>query len=152
MGSEARRYVLHQDKKGMTWDLLLYVPTVVILGSIAMRLWYGGDKGWAYLPMALASFFFIQGAMRILKTRLMLLPQAPIAVDIAKQRIKLELRNGAVVELVSSLRYFPDYAGKTVAMSGVDLNGKTHQVILHLGQFGNASEFKDLRGFLEVYR
>ncbi len=152
MSAEARRYRLHQDKKGMAWDLLLYAPTVVILVFISVRLWLGPDKNWTYVTVAIASFLFIQGLMRIMKTRLMLLPQAPVALDIANQRIRVELRNGDSVELVSKLRYFPDFAGKTIAISGTDLNGKAHQYIFHLGQFKDMSAFKDLRGFLEVYR
>ncbi|HKJ22288.1 MAG TPA: hypothetical protein VKA13_04305 [Gammaproteobacteria bacterium] len=152
MSAEARRYRLHQDKKGMAWDLLLYVPTVVILVFISVRLWLGPDKNWTYVTVAIASFLFIQSLMRIMKTRLMLLPQAPVALDIANQRIRVELRNGDSVELVSKLRYFPDFAGKTIAISGTDLNGKAHQYIFHLGQFKDMSAFKDLRGFLEVYR
>lgn len=152
MSAEARRYRLHQDKKGMIWDLLLYVPTIVILLSVSVRLWLGPDQSWAYVTVAVASFLFIQSSMRILKTRLMLLPRAPVALDVGNQRIRVELRNGEKVELVGKLRYFPDFAGKTIALSGTDLNGKDHQYIFHLGQFNDTSAFRDLRGFLEVYR
>ena len=136
----------------MIWDLLLYIPAVVILLFVSLRLWLGPDKTWTYATVAIASFLCIQGAMRILKTRLMLLPQAPVGLDIGNQRIRVELRNGQTVQLVSKLRYFPDFAGKTIAISGTDLNGKDHQYIFHLGQFRDTSAFKDLRGFLEVYR
>jgi hypothetical protein len=152
MGSDSRRYVLRQDKQGMTWDLLLYVPTVVILLSIGLKLWFGSNRNWTYLLLFMASFFFIQGAMRILKSRLMLLPTAPTAVEFSKQRIRLELRSGRQVELVSELRYFPDFAGKSIALSGNDLNGRKQQYILHRGQFASEGEFKDLRAVLEVYR
>ena len=152
MGAESRRYDLQQDKQGMIWDLLLYVPTVVFLLSIGLKLWFGPYKHWTYLLLFMATFFFIQGFMRIMKTRLMLLPSAPVALEIDKQRIRLALRNGERVELVQEVRYFPDMAGKSVAISGIDINGKKQQYVLHRGQFDSESAFKDVRGYLEVYR
>ncbi len=152
MGAESRRYDLQQDKQGMIWDLLLYVPTVVFLLSIGLKLWFGPYKHWTYLLLFMATFFFIQGFMRIMKTRLMLLPSAPVALEIDKQRIRLALRNGEGVELVQEVRYFPDMAGKSVAISGIDINGKKQQYVLHRGQFDSESAFKDVRGYLEVYR
>lgn len=152
MGADSRRFVLHQDKQGMTWDLLLYVPTVLILASIGLKLWFGPNKHWTYLLLFMASFFFIQGLMRILKTRLLLLPGAPVALDLGKQRVRLGLRNGEQVELVKELRYFPDYAGKSIAITGIDLNGRKLQYILHRGQFASEADFKDVKGFLEPYK
>jgi hypothetical protein len=152
MGADSRCYVLHRDKQGMTWDLLLYVPTVLILASIGLKLWFGPDRHWTYLLLFMASFFFIQGSMRILKTRLLLFPGAPVKLSLAKQRVKLQLRNGDEVELVRELRYFPDYAGKSIALTGIDLNGRKLQYILHRGQFSSDAEFKDLKGFLEPYK
>ena len=34
---------LVQDRKGMVWDLLLYIPTVIALASISASLWYGDN-------------------------------------------------------------------------------------------------------------
>jgi len=34
----AKRFELRPDRKGAAWDLLLYVPTVVALGSMAAKL------------------------------------------------------------------------------------------------------------------
>lgn len=152
MGSDSQRYVLHQDKQGLIWDLLLYVPTVAILVAIGFKLWYSANQNWTYLLLFLATFFFISGLSRILKTRLMALPSAPVALDVSKQRVHLDLRNGASVELVKDLRYFPDYAGKSMAITGVDLNGKKQQYIFHRGQFSSESEFKELQGQLSIYR
>ena len=73
-------------------------------------------------------------------------------MEIGKQRIRLMLRNGQQVELVQEVRYFPDMAGKSLAISGNDINGKKQQYVLHRGQFGSETEFKDVRGYLEVYR
>lgn len=147
-----KRFDLHPDRRGMAWDLLLYVPTVAILASIGLILWFGPNHRWTYLLLFMASFFFIQGLMRILKTRLMVLPGAPVALDVNKQRIRLDLRGGRQVDLVKDLRYFPDLAGKSVAITGIDINGRKQQFILHRGQFASDATFNDLRGFLEVYR
>lgn len=61
----------------MVWDLLLYVPVVVVLFSLGLQLWYGSGSSWSYLLVFLATLFFLIGANRILKTRLMVLPSAP---------------------------------------------------------------------------
>ena len=152
MASDSRWYDLQQDKQGMIWDLLLYVPTVVFLLSIGLKLWFGPYKNWTYLLLFMASFFFIQGFMRIAKSRLMLLPGSPTALEVGRQRVRLKLHNGEQVELVQEVRYFPDMAGKSLAISGIDLNGKKQQYVLHRGQFSSEGEFKDVRGYLEVYR
>ena len=80
------RFDLSRDTKGMMWDLLLYIPTVVALLSMAAKFWYGDDANLAYLLVFLASFFCIAGANRILKTRLMILPNAPVAIEIDSVR------------------------------------------------------------------
>ncbi len=49
----AQRFDLVSDRKGVVWDLLLYVPTVVALASIAASFWYGDDHNMGYL------FFFL---------------------------------------------------------------------------------------------
>ncbi len=136
----------------MMWDLCLYVPTVLALFLIGVKLWFGPNQNWTYLLFFLASFFLISGSNRILKTRLLLLPTAPIALRIGKQRVGLQLRSGNRVELVKDVRFFPDHAGKSFAITGMDLNGKKQQYIIGRGQFADDSTFKDAKGFLQVYR
>lgn len=131
----AMRVDLMQDRKGMMWDLLLYVPTVVALLSMAAKFWFGDSIDLAYLLVFLGSFFLIAGANRILKTRLMLLPTAPIAIDIDKQEVGFALRNGRSVSIVKDLRYYPDYAGRSFGLAGMDNSGKRLQFVFHKGQF-----------------
>ena len=129
----------------MMWDLLLYIPTVVALLSMAAKFWYGDNVNLAYLLVFLASFFFITGANRILKTRLMILPTAPIAIEVDKAAASLELRNGSRVELVKDLRYFSDYAGRTFGLTGLDRSGRRMQFVLHKGQFSSAQEHQAIQ-------
>jgi len=149
--AKEKKCVLAQDTKGMWWDLALYVPTVVFLLSIGIKMWFTADKNWSYVLVFMAAYFFIAGANRILKSRMMLLPSAPVAIDASKQRIKLQLRSGEHSELVKGVRYFPDMAGKSFAVAGYDLSGKKQQHVFHIGQFQSEAEFKDIREFLRVY-
>lgn len=136
----------------MLWDLGLYVPTVVALATIALSMWYGGSQSWAYLLFFLASFFLIAGANRIVSGRLMLLPSSPTALEVDKKSVKLGLRNGEKVELVKDLRFFADYAGKSIGLTGMDLNGKRRQYVFHKGQFPDEGQFSDLKSLLSVFR
>lgn len=151
MAKKQHQVSLVQDKVGMYWDLALYVPTVIVLIAIGLKMWYSADKNWAYLLMFMASFFFMAGSNRILKSRMMLLPSSPVSIDADKQRIVCNLRNGQQVELVKAVRYFPDFAGKSFAITGLDLNGKKCQYVFHRGQFANDEEYKELREFLRIY-
>ena len=146
-----RRYELNRDSRGILWDLLLYVPTVVALGSIGLHLWYGGQQGLAYLLYFLASFFTIAGAHRVLG-RLLVLPGAPVALELDKREVRISLRNGGEVRLVADLRYYPDYAGKSFGLTGVDQEGRKRQYVLHRGQFREPSAFDDIRSRLKVFR
>ncbi len=152
MSRKESRYELVQDRKGMAWDLLLYVPTVCFLGLIGLRLSYGPNAAWSYLLIFLASLFFMVGANRILRTRMMLLPSAPVAIGIDKDRVTLTLRNGTNAVLVKDLRFFSEIGGKTFALTGMDLEGRKQQHIFHIGQFPSDSEFKSAKALLEVYR
>ncbi len=151
MAKKEKRCELIKDKKGMWWDIALYVPTVVFLLSIAFKMWYTADKNWSYLLVFMATFFFFVGFNRILSTRLMLLPQSPLSIDVNKDRVLLGLRNGEVVELVKNVRYFPDFAGKSFALTGFDLSGKKRQHVFHKGQFSDEEDYKDLREFLRIF-
>lgn len=137
MNTDTMRFDLIRDRKGMMWDLLLYVPTVTALLSMAAKFWFGNDVNLAYLLLFLGSFFFIAGANRILKTRLMLLPSAPISIEIGKQATSFVLRSGKHVEIVKDQRYYPDYAGKSFGLAGVDSLGQRLQFVFHKGQFSD---------------
>jgi len=139
------RYNLTQDRKGMMWDLLLYIPTVVALLSMAAKFWYSNDDNTASLFVFLASFFFIVACNRILKTRLMLLPSAPIAIEIEKALVRLVLRNGKHVDLVKDMRFYSDYSGRTFGLSGVDKSDLHLQFVFHKGQFSSAQDYKSVQ-------
>ncbi len=144
------RFVLVQDHKGMMWDLLLYVPTVIALLSMVVKFWYSGDVSLAYLFSFLACFFFIAGANRILKTRLMLLPTAPIAMEIGKQVIQIIMRNGEQVELVKDLRVYADYSGRTFGLAGLDKLGQRMQFVFHKGQFSSIKDYQAIQEMLKT--
>lgn len=136
----------------MMWDLLLYIPTVIALLSIGIKLWYGPNQTWAYVLIFMASFFFLVGANRILSSRMLLLPGAPVGLSVDRQQVSLQLHNGSRVELVKNVRYFPDYSGKSFGLSGMDLSGKRRQFVFHRGQFAAPGEFNDARACLSVYK
>jgi len=142
------RFDLSQDRKGMMWDLLLYIPTVVALLSMAAKFWYGEDTNLAYLLVFMASFFGIAGANRVLKTRLMVLPSAPVAIEIDKSLTRLILRNGKQVELAKELRFYSDYAGRTFGLTGLDKSGQRLQFVFHKGQFASAQDYQTVQDML----
>ncbi|MFZ1545633.1 MAG: hypothetical protein WAT12_00805 [Candidatus Nitrotoga sp.] len=143
------RFSLVQDRKGMMWDFLLYVPTVIALLSMVAKFWYGGDVSLAYLFSFLASFFFIAGANRILKTRLMLLPTAPIAIEIGEHSTRIIMRNGEKVELVKDIRLYADYSGRSFGLAGLDKLDQRMQYVFHKGQFPS---MKDYQAIQERYK
>lgn len=145
-------FELSQDRKGMIWDLLLYVPTVTMLVIISLSLWYGGNQLFGYVILFASTFILLIGVNRILGTRLMILPGSPVSLDVSKREVRLKLRNGDTVNLVSNVRFFADFAGKSIGLSGVDTNGKRRQFVLHRGQFQDENEFSDVKSLLSVYR
>lgn len=150
--AKVESYSLASDKRGATWDTLLYVPVVLLLASYAAKSWYSGDQTIAYVLVFLATFIFLIGANRILGTRLMLLPASPRGLELQKKSVAVTVKAGERIELVKDLRYFPDYAGKSFGLVGVDLSGKKRQFVFHRGQFEQESDFKDLRSHLSVYK
>lgn len=139
--SATKRFELRADRKGAIWDLLLYVPTVVALASVGAKLWFGEDRTLAYLLCFLASFFFFVGANRILKTRLMLLPSAPIRIDVDSDSVSIVQRGGASADLVKEQRVYRDYSGRSFGLSGLDRHGRRLQFVLHRGQFADEAAF-----------
>ena len=144
------RFILVQDHKGMVWDLLLYVPTVIALLSMVAKFWYSGDVSLAYLFSFLASFFLIVGANRILKTRLMLLPTAPIAIEIDKPVTQIIMRNGEQVELVKDVRIYADYSGRSFGLAGLDKLGQRMQFVFHKGQFSSIKDYQAIQEMLKT--
>jgi len=149
--AEAKRFDLVPDRKGMVWDLLLYIPTIVALASMSASFWYGDDHIMGYVLFFLTCFFFIAGFNRVFKTRLMLLPSAPVCVKLGQQDIALVQRNGVQVDLVKSLRYYPDYSGKSFGISGLDGGGKQLQFVFHRGQFETLEKYDAAQTILKSY-
>ena len=145
------RFDLSRDTRGMMWDLLLYIPTVVALLSMAAKFWYGDEANLAYLLVFLASFFCIAGANRVLKTRLMILPSAPVAIEIDKGAPGLVLNNGKRVELVKELKFYSDYAGRTFGLTGLDNSGHRLQFVFHKGQFADPKNYQTVQDKLRKY-
>ncbi len=143
---------LKPDRKGVWWDLALYVPTVLFLLLWGLKLWFaGGDDIWiAYGLLFLGFFFFFAGSTRIMR-RLLLSPDAPVWLDINRDRVKLRLKKGEEVLLMRELRFFSDYAGKSFALTGLDAAGGKRQFIFHRDQF-EPDEWERVVALLERYK
>jgi hypothetical protein len=146
--AEAAGFDLKRDRDGMWWDLLLYVPTVLALATMALVFWYGDNGSLAYLLSFLASFFFIAGANRIMK-RMLLLPSAPVRLEVAPGVIRVVQRNGERVELVKEQRFFAEYSGRALGLSGMDSAGQRRQFELHRGQFAGAAQYEAAQAALK---
>ena len=147
--TDALKFDLVPDRQGMLWDLLLYIPTVIALGSISISLWYDDDHNTSYLFFFLTCFFFIAGFNRVLKTRLMLLPTSPVSMTVSKQTWDLVQKNGTKISLMKNLKYFSDYAGKSFGISGMDGAGKQLQFVFHKGQFASVEKFASAQDALK---
>ena len=144
------RYELIPDKRGMVWDLLMYVPTVTGLGAGAAIMWFKSNQNFTYLLLFLACFFLFHAINRVM-SRLLLMPNNPKALEISKQRVLLELRNHQKIELVKNVRYFSDYAGKSFGLTGMDLSGAKKQFVFHKGQFADQNDFNKAGSQLKVF-
>ena len=150
--AEKHSYTLVPDRRGMYWDLLLYIPTLIALTSVAIQLWYSGNQNFTYLLVFLTTFIFLTAFNRIAKTRLMLLPSAAVAFSVSKQGVDLRLRNGDEITLAKDIRFFSDMAGKSFGLSGVDLSGKRQQFVFHKGQFESEAAFNDAKSALRIFK
>jgi hypothetical protein len=148
--AKSELFELIQDRKGVTWDGLMYVPTVVGLATGAFMFWYDGSQGLSYLLFFLSCFFFYQGVHRVLG-RLMVLPQSPVALDVSKLRVGLTQRNGEVIELIKNVRYYSDHAGKSFGLTGMDMMGAKRQYVFHKGQFADAAAYLRIGEALKVF-
>ena len=148
--AKTESYTLGQDKKGIIWDLLMYIPTVAGLGGLGVMFWYQPNHALAYLVYFLACFFLYQGIHRVLG-RLSLLPTAPVSLDISKFGVVLSLKNGSKVELIKDVRYFSDHAGKSFGLTGMDSGGAKRQYVIHKGQFVSDLEFNKAGSSLKIF-
>jgi len=150
--SQASSFELHPDKNGIIWDVVLYVPTVAFLLLWGVKLWYGKETvGVGYALMFLGFFFLLVSGGRIFR-RLQLLPSSPLALDVDVKRVRLRLKSGETVSLVRDVRFFPDYAGKSFGLSGMDQQGMKRQFVLHCTQFADESAFKSVSEALQPFR
>jgi hypothetical protein len=140
--SAGTRYTLCRDYHGMFWDALLYVPTVSALAVFAASSWYDDKTPMAYLLGFLACFFLIAGANRILTTRLMWLPSAPVAIETRSNAAELILKSGEVIKLQRDLKLYRDRSGRSFGLTGVSEQGRRRQFVFHRGQFRQDSDFQ----------
>ena len=143
-------FKLSADNKGVTWDAMMYIPTVAGLGIGASIFWYDQNQGLAYLLFFLACFFFYQGVHRVLG-RLLILPQSPVSLEVSKQRVSLSMKNGESVDLIKNVRYFSDHAGKSFGLTGMDMMGAKRQYVFHKGQFADDAAFGKVGAALKVF-
>jgi len=136
------RYTLCRDYRGMIWDALLYVPTVSALAVFAASSWYDNKVPIAYLLGFLACFFLIAGANRVLTTRLMWLPSAPVAIETRSNAADLILKSGEIIKLQHDLKLYRDRSGRSFGLTGVSEQGRRRQFIFHRGQFTQDSDFQ----------
>ena len=148
--AKSEQFELIQDRKGVLWDLAMYIPTVAGLCTAAFIFWYKPNHALAYLLFFLGCFFFYQGLHRVLG-RLIILPTAPAKLDVNKQRVIVELKNGKTIELVKNVRYFSDYAGKSFGLTGMDASGAKRQYVFHKGQFSDQGTYQRIGGSLKVF-
>ena len=134
------KYTFIQDRTGAMWDAALYVPTVSALLLIAASTWYSGQSAVTYLLVFLACFFLFAGANRVLSTRLMLLPAAPVAIETMERGLRIVLRNGTSVVL-HDIKLFRDRAGKSFGVTGISDKGAQAQYVFHRGQFADPAQF-----------
>jgi hypothetical protein len=149
---QPKTYGLTRDGKGVLWDLLLYIPTVIALFGIGLGFWFSNRANWSYLLFFLAFFFLFAGANRILSGRLMLLPSSPLSLTVGRDQVTVGLRRGESVNLVKDVRFYPDLAGKSFGLSGMDLTGRRRQFVFHRGQFSDQELYRELRAALEIYK
>lgn len=147
--AEKVRFDLVTDRKGMWWDLLLYIPTVIALGTIGISFWSSNDQSMGYLFFFLTSFFFIAGFNRVFKTRLMLLPSAPVSLLVGEQDLVVVQKDGAQIDLVKGLKLYSDFAGKSFGVSGLNGSGKQMQFVFHKGQFAAADKFDSIKELIK---
>ena len=144
-----RSFELKKDPRGMTWDLLLYIPTVSALGAFAANAWYAANPNLSYLLLFMACFFLFAGANRVLKTRLLCLPSAPVRLEADPQApcVRVHLKNGTHIELLKDIHVYREYSGRSIGLTGLDAAGKRLQFVFHKGQFSLERDYQSLQDF-----
>lgn len=150
--SKETEFDLQKDKQGVIWDLVLYIPTLIALIIIASKLWYSGNQSFSYMLVFLTTFIFLIAFNRIFKTRLMLLPSAPVKFAVSRKGVVLTLKNNNVIELIKDVRFFTDTVGKSFGLTGVDLTGKKQQFVFHKGQFLSQTDFDASKAQLRAFK
>jgi hypothetical protein len=140
--SNGTRYTLRRDYHGMFWDALLYVPTVTALAIFAISSFYDDKVAVAYLLGFLACFFLFAGANRILTTRLMWLPSAPVAIEIRPSAADLILKSGEDHPAPAGLEALPRSIGPIIRPDRRQRCKARKQFIFHRGQFARTAIFK----------
>ena len=82
----------------------------------------------------------------------MILPSAPVAFSVSKKGVSITQRNGDRISLVKDVRFFSDFAGKSIGLAGVDLNGNKQQYVFHRGQFSSDSQFDSSKAQLRIFK
>lgn len=150
--ADVHRFELVPDKKGVMWDLILYVPTFIFLVAYASKLWFSGNTSFTYVLIFASTLIFLIAFNRIFKTRLMLMGSSPVALNVSRKNVSLELKSGDAADLVKQVRFFADFAGKSFGISGLDLTGKMQKFVFHKGQFATDAEFTDVKSRLAVFK
>lgn len=143
---------LQEDRRGLIWDLVLYVPTIIALSILAFKYWYSGDENFSYLLVFLTTFICLIAFNRIFKTRLMILPSSPISFSVSKKSVEIGLKSGSSVELVKDVRFFTDVAGKSFGLTGIDMEGAKKQFVFHKGQFIDEMQFDGSKAVLRAFK
>jgi len=143
---------LHADSKGVVWDLALYVPVVGFLILTGLKYWYphGEDEWIGYLLMFLGFFFLMVGGGRVLR-RLLILPSAPVALEIDREQLRLKLKGGDRISLIKNIRFFADHANKSFGLTGMDSKGAKKQFVFHRHQF-QGEDYQAVVTALEKYK
>ena len=81
-----------------------------------------------------------------------MLPSSPTALNVSKKSVSLVLKNQDTIDLVKDVRYFADFAGKSIGISGNDLAGKVQKFVFHKGQFAKDSDFDELKSRLRIFK
>lgn len=67
--------------------------------------------------------------------RLLIHPQAPVSLDINRERVRMKLKGGQYASLMKDIRFFADQAGKSFGLTGMDAMGTKRQYVFHRKQF-----------------
>lgn len=145
-------FTLQEDKRGLVWDLVLYVPTIIALSILASKYWYSGEENFSYLLIFLTTFICLIAFNRIFKTRLMILPSSPISFSVSKKGVEIGLKSGSSIELVKDVRFFTDVAGKSFGLTGIDMEGDKKQFVFHKGQFVDDEQFDGSKAKLRAFK